>query len=295
MYVRRVAALLAVTFSIIAITPVFGADRSPQRQNAPQRSIPADFTKTKRNVSLKDVVNTVEKSYRSLENVTVDFVQRSTLAGKDRELRADGQFFLKKTVETADEADSNYFRLMFRFDYFRPTRHEIVSNGSTLWMYFPESRKVIQSDISYVFNRDGFGGGRFADGGRAVNFLQGLGRISKDFQIHFSPQMLDMDGNYILELSPRRSMVTISKLFIVVDKEAVYNYYDNNNYYGSADAKAETRFPQYLFPVLSTTVMDQQGNTTTMEFSNVSTRNLFDALFDFMIPAGVQVERPPRR
>jgi hypothetical protein len=53
--------------------------------------------------------------------------------------------------------------------------------------------------------------------------------------------------------------------------------------------------PELLFPVLSTTMVDHQGNTTLMEFSNIKTNVwLADSMFDFIIPAGVQVVRPPR-
>lgn len=265
----RTAMFFVVSFAVAAM-PAFAADKI--------------------NIGLREVVKTVEDSYRTLENVTVDFFQRSTLAGKDKEMRADGEMFLKKTVQSDDGRDPDRFLIKFRFDYFRPTRHEIVCNGETLWIHLPESRKVIQSDVSYIFSRNNLRRGSFdpfADG--ASNFLQGLGRISQDFQIHFSPQMQDMDGNYILELSPRRSSVSISKLFIVVDSEAVRSFK-----FSGGKVVRDTRFPKRNFPVLSTTVVDQRGNMTTMEFSNHKDTSIFDGLFEFMIPAGVQVERPPR-
>lgn len=99
-------------------------------------------------VGLKDVVNTVEQSYRALSTLTADFFQRSTIAKENREMRADGQMFLK----AATDGDP----LKFRFDYFRPTTQEIVSNGRTLWMYLPESRKVLLSDVSFVFEPSRF-------------------------------------------------------------------------------------------------------------------------------------------
>lgn len=260
----RIAILFILSFAVAAL-PAFGAE--PQ-------------------FGLREVVLTVENSYKQLEYLTADFVQRSTLAGKDRELRADGEMLLRKSPQNEGGFDD---RLKFRFDYFRPTRHEIVCNGETLWMYLPESRKVIKSDVSYLFNRSSFGRGSFGEEERATNFLQGLGRISKDFQIHFSPQMRDVEGNYILELSPRRSSVSISKLFMVVDAEAVKNFAIKKT------IEIDPRYPRRNFPVLSTTVIDPRGNTTTMEFSNQSDRRIMDGLFEFMIPPGVQVEQPRRK
>lgn len=246
------------------------------------------------NVGLQDVVDTVEKSYRVLSDVTTDFFQRSTMAEKKREMRAEGQMFLK----TAGDSQP----LKFRFDYFRPTTHEIVSNGVTMWMYLPENRQVIQSDVSFVFNPLGFN----PDRNRASNFLQGLGRISKDFLTTFSPQGRDIEGNYILELNPRRATATIEKLFIVVQRDAVYLYTQKRMQLGRQLTEDEFRqilnsLPlgsvqrdQTAFPVLSTTVIDHQGNTTIMEFSNVKTNTrLSDQLFEFTIPAAVEVVRPP--
>lgn len=233
------------------------------------------------NIGLNDVIATVEKSYTGpLQSVTADFAQRSTLAAKERELRAVGQMFLKTATANAP--------LMFRFDYFRPTTQQIFCDGKTLWMYLPENRQVILSDVSFVFNPFNFDPSR----DRATNFLQGLGRISKDFQINFSSQRQDIDGNYILELTPRRASVSIEKLFVVVNRSAVMLYVQGGR---NINVLANPSRPELLFPVLSTTMVDHQGNTTLMEFSNIKTNVwLADSLFKFVIPAGVQVVRPPR-
>jgi outer membrane lipoprotein-sorting protein len=54
------------------------------------------------------------------------------------------------------------------------------------------------------------------------------------------------------------------------------------------------RLPElHPFPILSTTVVDHDGNSTTMEFSNARTNTMVpDILFDFIVPADAQVVRP---
>ncbi|MHB8709701.1 MAG: LolA family protein, partial [Desulfuromonadales bacterium] len=48
-----------------------------------------------------------------------------------------------------------------------------------------------------------------------------------------------------------------------------------------------------IFPILSTTVYDPNGNSTTIEFSDVRVnRGLSAGQFRFMMPAGVEVVRP---
>lgn len=243
--------------------------------------VPADAASAaKVNVGLRDVIAAVEEQFtpeRStglppLQDVTADFVQVSTLAEKGREMRASGEMFFKTQTSTSP--------LMFRFDYFGPTNQQIVSNGRTMWIYLPANRQVIQSDVSFIFNP-------FSNTGRTrgVNFLQGLGRLSQDFRIAFSSQRQDIEGNYILELEPQRRMDTIAKLFIVVSRDAVLNRADSG------------RFPlrqELAFPIRSTTVVDLQGNTTIMEFSNIrANTGIPYSYFDFVPPPDAQVAMPP--
>jgi outer membrane lipoprotein-sorting protein len=233
-------------------------------------------------IGLPQVIAALENPFKpdqstglpALETVTANFFQKSTIADKNKEIRADGEVFIR--FATAHSP------LMFRFDYFRPTRHEIISDGQLLWTYLPENKQAIRSDLTGVFPTAGFNPSR----DRAVNFLQGLGRLSKDFSINYSQQgMYDMAGNYVLELRPGRAMATIQRLLVVVRKEAVYT---------KADPVKNPARLEYAFPILSTTVYDHNGNSTTMEFSNIRANDmLVDSLFSFTPPGYVQIVQPP--
>ena len=239
----------------------------------------------KSNVGLNDVISVVEKPFQydrsgrpQIENVRADFFQRSTLAAKKKEYRAEGEMYLQSA--------SSVEALKFRFDYFRPTRQEVVCDGKTLWVYLPENRQVIQSDVAEFFDPMRSNPAR----DRGLNFLQGLGRISKDFAILFNNPMNDAAGNYILELTPLRSSATIRKLYITVNRESLMD---------AKGTRPQTNMPQarlpepHLFAILATTVVDHDGNSTTMEFSNVKTNGMIsDMLFNFLPPADAQVVRP---
>lgn len=239
----------------------------------------------KTNIALNDIISVVEKPFQydkggrpQIENVRADFFQRSTLAAKKKEYRAEGEMYLQSA--------SSLEPLKFRFDYFRPTRQEVVCDGKTLWVYLPENRQVIQSDVAEFFDPMRTGPSR-----RGINFLQGLGRISKDFTILFNNPMNDAVGNYILELTPNRSSATIRKLYITVNRESLLE---------AKGTRPQTNMPParppetHLFAILSTTVVDHDGNSTTMEFSNIRTNGMIsDMLFNFMPPADAQVVRPP--
>lgn len=267
-------------------------------------------------VGLNDVIATVEKSFKAdssgripVSDFTADFFQRTILGKEKREMRGDGQIAVK--LATAGSP------LMYRFNYYRPYQQEIVSDGNSLWIYHPENREVILSDVSFIYNRPGFN----PDRDSAVNFLQGLGRISKDFQINFAGGMNDAAGNYVLELHPRRAMLNTRRILIVVSREnALASVGAGSQPPGTKNpAPAPSRTapaspmnrmqmgvqpafpanqpfgapPSDLFPILSTTLEDHDGNSTTMEFGNIRTNNrLSKSEFSFFIPPGVQVVRP---
>lgn len=232
-------------------------------------------------ISLQKVIETVETPFKpdqqtglpALETVSANFFQKTVLSKDRREMRGDGEMYIR--------FPSSREPLMFRFDYFRPTRQEIVSDGKLLWMYMPENRQVIRSELDQVFPTANFNPSR----DRAINFIQGLGRISKDFTVTFAYPQQDMAGNYVLELRPNRSMASIRKLFMVVRRDAVFSRADSSKY---------PFRPEYNFPILSTTVHDQSDNSTTMEFSDFRVNQMLsDALFDFMPPATAEIVRPP--
>jgi outer membrane lipoprotein-sorting protein len=232
-------------------------------------------------ISLPDVIATVEKSYLKLSGVTADFAQVSFLKEKQREMRAVGQMMLK----TAGAEP-----LMFRFDYFSPTQQQIICDGTTLWIYLPENRQVILNNVRPFFSRSALD----IERNQSFNFLQGLGRISKDFQIMYAQQMQDVAGNYILELSPRRSMAMIQKLFLVVNRNAVLLYAQSGRNIDALFASGAGR--ELGFPLLSTTMYDHDGNSTIMEFSNIQANIMLpDIMFRFDVPADVQVVKPPKK
>lgn len=285
---RRITLLVALLFSCLPVA----AHTAPQVK-----------------VGLNDVIATIEKSFKAGSNgqapvsdFTADFFQRTLLAKEGREMRSDGVVSVRLATAISP--------LMFRFEYYRPYPQEIVSNGNFLWIYHPDNREVILSDVS-INNRRGFN----PDRDRAVNFLQGLGRISKDFQINFASGMYDVAGNYVLELNPRHAMLNTRRILLVVSRDSVISYVTGATPLTNGPAPAPTTKTRTLpptprtpfdvigapafgttsdpFPLLSSTVEDQMGNSTTMEFANIKINSrLSETDFTFQIPAGVEVIKP---
>lgn len=230
-------------------------------------------------IGLNDVINTLEIPFKStatkdrgtatsgIYDFQADFFQESEIASIDRIQRGRGEVSFKfQRVRIADTPLA-----MFRWEYREPTIQEIVSDGSTMWVYLPENRQVIESDISQVSRQQS---------DNPVTFLSGLGNLSRDFNIRWANPNNDRQGNYVLELQPRRISQMIHTLQIVVDRDAVRDYVENNR---TGD----------IFPILATTVNDPNGNRTTIEFQDIRVnRNISERFFHFNRPAGVEVVRP---
>jgi outer membrane lipoprotein carrier protein len=207
---------------------------------------------------LSQVVRTLEQGYATLNDVQAEFSQRSTIAAMKREEKGGGELFIKK----GGGKDA-----MFRFNYTKP-KQQIICNGKKVWYYLPEQKQVMIMDLEQMFE-----GGN----GVALNYLTGLGHVSKDFNIVFAPQPRDKKGNYQLELTPKQKSAAMSKIELSIQAEAVEQFL----------AKGQPSTP---FPVAASTVFDHIGNATRIEFSNVKTnRGLESGKFSFKVPAGVEI------
>lgn len=231
------------------------------------------------NVSVNDVAESLQRPFAAdvvkprgtdksgIFDFQGDFFQESRIASIERTQRGRGYV----SFLFAYPGGKRVPKAMFRWEYQEPSRQEVVSNAKSMWVYLPENRQVIVSDIEQISQQ------------RAENpmtFLTGLGNLSRDFSVRWAMPDHDQDGNYILELRPRRVSNLIRTLEVVVDRRAVLDYVENNqvgNY----------------FPILATIVVDPAGNRTAIEFSDVRfNQGLSSGFFEFVRPAGVEVVRP---
>lgn len=230
-------------------------------------------------IGLSDVINTLETPFKKtaskepgtatsgIFDFQADFFQESRIASIDRVQRGRGEvsFKFERQQGTASPL------AMFRWEYQEPNIQEIVSDGRSLWVYQSENRQVIESDISQLSRQQS---------DNPVTFLSRLGTLSHDFTIAWGTPSTDQDGNYVLELQPRRDSQLVQRLLIVVARAAVADYVDNQR---SGE----------IFPILLTRVDDPQGNRTSIEFKGIRlNRQLSADFFHFQRPEGVEVVRP---
>jgi outer membrane lipoprotein carrier protein len=276
-------------------------------------------------VSLGDVIRTLETPFQTktdkesrIYDYSADFFQESKITSLNRLQRATGR------VEVAFDyrREQTVPDVKFRWQYEQPTTQEIVSDGESLWVYLPENNQVILSNIEMI-NR--------ARQNDPMTFLTGLGNLSRDFQISWATPNTDVDGNYVLELRPRRVSSLINRLIIVVDRYAVEAYQNRGQDDLTVDPRQDPRLqaskpPEFgkrnlpanggvptswggaksgvrpdlgigpggiWFPIMSTAVYDPNGNSTIIEFNNLRVNlGISELNFNFIMPAGVQVVRP---
>jgi len=208
--------------------------------------------------SLKDVVAALEKGYATLQDVRAEFSQRTIIAGIKKEQRGSGELFLKRPGSAT---------AMFRFNYSKPNQ-QIISNGKQVWFYLPENRQVMVSPVTEMFK----GGNSIA-----LSYLTGLGHVSRDFTISFAGEPRDKNGNYQLELVPKKPSAVLTRLQLNVAAEAVERYLQS----GSV---------KDIFPVAASIIHDAGGNETRIDYSRPRVnRGIDNGKFTFRIPPGVEI------
>jgi outer membrane lipoprotein carrier protein len=196
---------------------------------------PASFAAS---ASLDDVVRGIEAQYGKMTDLRAEFSQTAFNKSLNQNLPAQGTVYLKKGGK-------------LRWEYSQPTPQEIVSDGKKLWVYTPTLNQVNVGEAPEVL------------AGPAGSFLAGLGKLREHFSVRFlnPAQPADAEGNYVLDLTPKHPLPTLSRLVLAVDKE---------------------------FQLKKAVVHDQFENTVTMTFAKLAVNsNLPDKLFTFVPPQGV--------
>ncbi len=204
---------------------------------------------------LQEILAALKKGYGSMEDLHADFSQRTYIASLKREEKGSGELFLKKRGGSAQ----------FRFNYLRP-KQQIISNGKNVWYYLPENRQVILTDTAKLFS-----GGN----GIAISYLTGLGSLAEDFNIKLMTDVPDKKGLYQLELTPKKQNSAVAKLLLSISDTSI--------------EKARTE-NSVFFPIAASVLVDQLGNRTTIEYSNIRINTGFAAdRFSFKPPLGVEI------
>ncbi len=191
--------------------------------------------------SLDEVVNGVEGTYGKITDLRAEFAQVARNKSLGQDIKAEGTVYLKKGGK-------------MRWEYKSPAPQQIVSDGTSLWVYTPELNQVNKGNAPKAL------------AGPAGSFLSGLGKLREEFTVRFlnpaSPR--DGTGRPVLDLTPKQPTPLLTRLVLTVDpKDHV---------------------------VRQAVLYDQFQNTVTMTFTRVAVNpGLSDSLFAFTPPKDAAV------
>src|SRR5262249_20885902 len=158
-----------------------------------------------------------------------------------QDIPAEGTVYLKKGGK-------------MRWEYKSPSPQQIVSDGTSLWVYTPELNQVNKGSAPKAL------------AGPAGSFLAGLGKLRDEFSVRFlnPANKPDGPGRFVLDLTPKNPTPLLTRLVLSVDPKD--------------------------YVVRQAVIYDQFQNTVTMNFTKVTTNTgLADSLFAFTPPAGAAV------
>jgi outer membrane lipoprotein carrier protein len=190
---------------------------------------------------LDQVVAGVEVTYGKITDLRADFAQIATNKSLGQDIKAEGTVYLKKGGK-------------MRWDYKSPSPQQIVSDGTSLWVYTPELNQVNKGNAPKAL------------AGPAGSFLAGLGKVRDEFTVRFlnPTNKVDSAGRFVLDLTPKAPTPLLTRLVLAVDPK------------------------DYI--VRQAVLYDQLQNTVTMNFTKVAANAaLPDSLFTFTPPAGAAV------
>ena len=185
-----------------------------------------------------DVAGAIQRKYDSVKDFSASFTQTYEGGVLRRKSQESGLVFVKKPGK-------------MRWDYIKPEKKLFVSDGQTMFLYFPNEKQVMKNDVP---------GQNQATS--AVLFLMGKGDIVRDFNVRWADGGLDT--TYRLRLDPKTRQAEYDWLEIGADRET--------------------------FRIVGLMAADAQGGKSAFVFSNFKENaGLADKMFQFTIPRGTEV------
>ena len=192
--------------------------------------------------SAATVVARVQRYYDATKDLRAKFEQQIDSASRAPS-KASGEVWLKKPGK-------------MRWDYARPDKKVMVSDGTTLWVYDPEDEQAYKQDL------------RGNTLPAQVSFLLGEGKLDKDFDASFTK----LDGlgadELALKMVPKVGTTAYRYIVFVVDGKSGQ--------------------------VKKTVIYGQDGSTNRLSFVDVQqNKGVDDGKFRFAPPAGTHILKPP--
>ena len=191
-------------------------------------------------LSVETVVSKLQSRYNRLNDFSADF--HHTYAGG-----------LLSTTDTERGVVHVKKPGRWRFDYSMPEEKSFISNGTSIFSYFPQDQQVIISQLPTS-----------SGASTPALFLSGVGNLNRDFTTEALKPVDSNSRSLILRLTPIADNANYEFLILTLDPET------------------------FDIEVMATT--DFQGGVSAYTFSNLMENpGLSDTVFEFDIPQDVDV------
>lgn len=188
-----------------------------------------------------DVAAALQRRYDTIKDFSAEFSQTYEGIALRRKTHGSGTVQIKKPGK-------------MRWDYVAPEKKLVISDGSTMFMYFPADKQVMTNPVPAA-----------DEATSAVMFLMGKGDIVRDFTIRYADGASD-DAVYQLRLEPRARQAEYDWLQVTADRKTLQ--------------------------IRQLSWGDAQGGRNTIAFSNFKENvGPADKIFQFSAPRGTEVIR----
>lgn len=152
------------------------------------------------------ILNALEKAYTG-KSFTVDYTQTSTLSALD-------------IIETATGKASFSYPGKMKWEYREPENHQVITNGTTLWIYRPNENQVMVGSAGQFF-KSGAGGA----------FLSDISLIRTDYEMNI---INESDTHLDVRLIAKKKNPQITSIIIrlskdnwLIERVKTYNEYED--------------------------------------------------------------------
>ena len=142
------------------------------------------------NVSTEEVMDKLQSRYHDVNDITIDFTQKSSVEGFGEKV-FEGKLYIKKPK-------------MMRWDYLKPVKQNIFITGEKVLLYMPGQRQAIVQNVS-----------DHTDAEPAMGLLSNIEKWVDMFSIKGEDETGD---SFRVELRPK-TMLLVEKVLVDINKE----------------------------------------------------------------------------
>jgi outer membrane lipoprotein carrier protein len=185
-----------------------------------------------------DVAAALQRKFDAIKDFSASFTQTYEGGVLRRKTTENGAVYVKKPGK-------------MRWDYTAPEKKLFISDGRTMFFYFPADKQVMRNPVPAQ-----------DEATSAALFLMGRGDIVRDFNVKWAEG--GTENTYRLHLDPKTRQAEYDWLEVAADR--------------------------HTLQIVGLTAADAQGGRSSFSFSNFKESvGLADKMFEFTIPRGTEV------